>query len=227
MRVLQILAGLAMFSFPYVLVYSSVGLKENFNNWSIFNVTFGYFLASHAAKVLIMVSGIPELFVRLFIPEKFVLSLLNTVAAAGIYFALQSKSISSANNEHKILGIGIFWSLLDHIIPFFHETLRVFKSLDYSYKFYYFALQANFSVIGYISLTCITLMYIKGKPCVHLLYILFGAYVAIFPILTGFATADGLLVPLGNIIVFAVQAVLGVAFGYAVKHFYKKSLVKA
>ncbi|BAM41503.1 conserved hypothetical protein [Theileria orientalis strain Shintoku] len=220
MRILQVIAGFCMVTFPYFLLYFKFGLKDNSNNSHIFRSTLFYSLVSVALKVLLMATGVPELLAKFLLPEKLVLALLETVSLVGIKFALTSKASLSAKSSHRIIAVGMWWSFVNNFVRCLSTVWKVHKSLDYTNKFFFFSLNANLSVVASLCASCLVTMYLKNGRAERELCALVGAYIMLFPVLQVFAFNEESDVNMTNIVVFVVQAVSGVGFAYFVKHHY-------
>ncbi|EAN30836.2 putative membrane protein (DUF2053) family protein [Theileria parva strain Muguga] len=219
MRVLQIISGFAMLTFPYFLLHTTFGLKENFNNGRIFRSTMFYSLLSLICKILLMATGIPELLAKFLLPEKLVLALLDTVSLVGMKFALTSKTSMSAKSDHRVTCVGLSWSLVNSLGNSLVIIWKLIKSSEYSLRFFYFCLNSNLSVVGFLCNSCLVQMYLKFKQTPKQLYYLIASYIFLFPILSTYAY-DELVLSRWNVLVFVLQVVLGIPFAYTVKHFY-------
>ncbi|UVC54354.1 hypothetical protein MACJ_003896 [Theileria orientalis] len=167
-----------------------------------------------------MATGVPELLAKFLLPEKLVLALLETVSLVGIKFALTSKASLSAKSTHRIIAVGMWWSFVNNFVRCLSTVWKVHKSLDYTNKFFFFSLNANLSVVASLCAACLVTMYLKNGKAERELCAMVGAYIVLFPVLQVFAFNEESDVNKTNMVVFVVQAVLGVGFAYFVKHYY-------
>eukprot|EP00375_Theileria_parva_P000450 XP_763119.1 hypothetical protein [Theileria parva strain Muguga] len=90
----------------------------------------------------------------------------------------------SAKSDHRVTCVGLSWSLVNSLGNSLVIIWKLIKSSEYSLRFFYFCLNSNLSVVGFLCNSCLVQMYLKFKQTPKQLYYLIASYIFLFPILS-------------------------------------------
>ncbi|KAK2197524.1 Transmembrane protein 147 [Babesia duncani] len=220
MKLLQILAGIAIVFAPYLIIYKKGALKEYSENIALAYHGATFYLIANGAKILLLATGIPELFGMIF-GETFIMALINTALPLGMIYPLKTRSQNGMDCYDVILGVSLGWSLIDSTARLLFEALSAKKNKEAALRFVYIAVCCNVNLLASVILA--TILSLLGRKRIEKmpLYILGAIAAFIFPFLQTYNILLSGDPTMYNFNMLAFQAGAGLLLGLVVEYVYK------